>query len=91
MRLRLPRSLHYPITITDLLKQPGDDVERLEPLFSYFYKTTVTEGDPLGEHQEVERTFPARYESPVEGNLTAWKIKKGAVITSHEYVWHQRG
>ena len=84
MRLRLPRSLHYPITITDLLKQPGTDVDRLEPLFSYFYKTTVTEGDPLGEHEEVEKTFPSRYESPVEGKLIAWKIKKGAVITAPE-------
>ncbi len=84
MRLRLPRSLHYPITVTELLKQPGDDVEQLSPLFAYFYKTTVTEGDRFGESQEVEKTFPTRYESPVEGKLKAWRIQKGTVIASHE-------
>jgi RNA polymerase II subunit A-like phosphatase len=86
MRLLLPRSLHYPITVTSLLKQPGDDVERLEPLFTYFFKTTVTEGDEFGDTQQVEKTFPTRYESPVEGKLKAWKINVGAIILSHEYV-----
>ncbi|KAI9886649.1 MAG: hypothetical protein M1823_001563 [Watsoniomyces obsoletus] len=84
MRLRLPRSLHYPITVTELLKQPGDNVEQLSPLFAYFYQTTVTEGDPFGEVQEVEKTFPTRYESPVEGKLKVWRIQKGAVIASHD-------
>ena len=83
MRLLLPRSLRYPITVTELLKQPNDDVERLAPLFSYVYQTTVTEGDRFGEQREVQKTFPTRYESPVEGVLKAWKIDKGAVITSH--------
>ena len=48
MLLRLPQGLHYPITVTDLLKQPNDNVERFAPLFSYSYQTTVTEGDGLG-------------------------------------------
>lgn len=86
MRLQLPRSLHYPITITELLRRPGETVERLAPLFSYVYKTTVTEGDPFGEQREVEKTFPTRYESPVEGILKAWKIEPGAVITSQRSV-----
>ncbi|KAI9788191.1 MAG: Carboxy-terminal domain (CTD) phosphatase [Peltula sp. TS41687] len=86
MRLQLPRSLHYPITITELLRQPGDAVERLAPLFSYAYKTTVTEGDAFGEERQVEKTFPTRYESPVEGVLKAWKIEPGAVITSQRSV-----
>ena len=82
MLLRLPASLHYPITVTELLKQPTDNVERFAPLFSYFYKTTVTEGDDLGNETQVERTFPTRYESSVEGTLRSWKIKKGAVVAN---------
>jgi len=81
MLLRLPQSLHYPITVTELLKQPNDNVERFAPLFSYSYQTTVTEGDGLGEDHQVQRTFPTRYESNVDGVLQAWKIVKGAVIT----------
>ena len=80
MHLRLPASLHYPITVTELLKQPNDDVESFAPLFSYFYKTSVTEGDELGNEFQVEKTFPARFESNVEGTLKKWKIVEGAVI-----------
>ena len=81
MLLRLPQGLHYPITVTELLKQPNDDVERFAPLFSYSYQTTVTEGDGLGEDHQVRRTYPAKYESDVDGRLQAWRIKKGDVIT----------
>ena len=85
MRLRLPSSLHYPITVTELLKRPTDNVDKSAPLFAYYYKTTVTEGDPFGEEHQVERTYPTLYESPVEGILTAWKIEEGTVITSDQY------
>ena len=85
MLLKFPTSLHYPITVTELLKQPNDNVERFAPLFSYFYKTTVTEGDDLGNESQVERNFPTRFESTVEGKLMQWKIKKGAVVTSPQY------
>ncbi|SLM41201.1 rna polymerase ii ctd phosphatase [Lasallia pustulata] len=81
MLLRLPRTLHYPITVTELLKQPNDNVERFAPLFNYSYKTTVTEGDNLGNEYQVEKTFPTRFESTVEGILKQWRIEKGAVIT----------
>ena len=81
MLLKFPTSIHYPITVTELLKQPNDNVERFAPLFSYFYKTTVTEGDELGGEHQVEKTYPARYESNVEGTLKSWKIAKGTVIT----------
>lgn len=86
MRLRLPKSLHYPITVTELLKQPNDDVKLSAPLFSYQFKTIVTEGDEFGGEHQVEKTLPTRYESPVEGVLKVWRIEKGAVIDSPEYV-----
>ena len=80
MQLRLPPTLHYPITVTELLRQPNDNVERFAPLFSYFYKTLVTEGDDLGNEHQVEKTFPTRFESNVDGILREWKIERGAVI-----------
>jgi RNA polymerase II subunit A-like phosphatase len=80
MLLRLPTSLHYPITVTSLLKQPGDTVERNEALFWYVYQTTVTEGDGLGNTVEVMRRYPTRFESTVNGEVIEWQIQKGDVI-----------
>ncbi|KAE8352580.1 hypothetical protein BDV28DRAFT_134850 [Aspergillus coremiiformis] len=80
MLLRLPPSLHYPITVTSLLKQPGDAVKRDEALFWYVYQTTVTEGDGLGNKVEVLRKFPTKFESTVDGEVVQWKITKGDII-----------
>lgn len=86
MQLQLPRGLHYPITITELLKQPDDKVERFAPLFSYSYKTTVTEGNKFGEEFQVEKDFPTKFESSVDGTLKSWSINVGDVISQPGYV-----
>ena len=88
MLLRLPTSLHYPITVTELLKQPDDNVERFAPLFSYVYETKVTEGDNLGNTWQIWKKFPTRFESSVEGVLLKWKIDEGAVISQPKYAYH---
>ncbi|PYH45424.1 protein-serine/threonine phosphatase [Aspergillus saccharolyticus JOP 1030-1] len=80
MLLRLPSSLHYPITVTTLVKQPGDAVEREEALFWYFYQTTVTEGDRLGNKYEVKKKYPTKYEATVDGEVVQWKIAEGDII-----------
>ncbi|KAL5357735.1 hypothetical protein BJX96DRAFT_23750 [Aspergillus floccosus] len=80
MLLRLPPSLHYPITVTSLLKQHGDTVERDEALFWYVYETSVTEGDELGNKFVVKRKFPTKFESTVDGEVVQWKIAKGDII-----------
>ncbi|OJJ51576.1 hypothetical protein ASPZODRAFT_138657 [Penicilliopsis zonata CBS 506.65] len=80
MFLRLPASLHYPITVTSLLKQPGDPVQRDEALFWYVYQTIVTEGDGLGNKVEVKRSFPTKFESTVDGEIVRWNVTKGDVI-----------
>jgi len=82
MHIRTPKSLHYPITVTELLKKPKDEVEKFQPLFAYVYKSTVTEGNEYGEEFTVEKKFPARFESETDGVLVAWKIAKGTVIQS---------
>ena len=78
--MRLPPTLHYPITVTLLLKQPGETVERDEALFWYAYQTTVTEGDGLGNRVDVKKTFPTKFESTVDGEIVGWKIAKGDVV-----------
>ena len=80
MLLRLSNSLHYPIIVKELLKQPNDNVERFAPLFLYSYETTVTEGDKFGDEHQVEKLFLTKFESNVDGILKQWKIKAGAVI-----------
>ncbi|KAL8735642.1 MAG: hypothetical protein Q9166_000811 [cf. Caloplaca sp. 2 TL-2023] len=81
MQLQLPRDLHYPITVTELLKRPNDNVERFAPLFSYSYTTTVTEGNKFGDEFQVEKAFPTKFESSVDGVLKSWSIGVGAVIS----------
>lgn len=85
MLLKLPASLKYPITVTELLKQPNDDIERFAPLFTYTYKTVVTEGDGLGNENQIEKSFPTDYKSELDGVLKSWRIRKGAVIRQPEY------
>lgn len=80
MLLKLSSSLHFPVTVTELLRQPGDVVAHGDALFAYYYRTTVTEGDGLGNKHDVLRTFPTKFEAAVDGTLVAWKIKEGDVI-----------
>ncbi|GAB7350968.1 hypothetical protein MBLNU459_g1467t2 [Dothideomycetes sp. NU459] len=81
MRLITPDSLHYPITVTKLLRTASDQVERNAPLFNYEYKSTVLEGsEDDKEDRPVERTWHSTFESYVEGTLTQWMVEEGRVI-----------
>ncbi|KMU79055.1 RNA polymerase 2 subunit A C-terminal domain containing protein phosphatase [Coccidioides immitis RMSCC 3703] len=80
MLLKLSSSLYYPITVTELLRQRGDNVNQGDALFAYYYHTTVTEGDGLGNKRDVVRKFPTKFESSVDGTLLEWKITEGQVI-----------
>lgn len=84
MLLRSAPQLHYPITVTALLKQPDDAVEKTETLFSYTYKTEVTEGNKYGDVTTYMKDFPATVASPITGKISKWKIGVGDVI-------HKRG
>lgn len=80
MQIKSPPSLHYPITVSQLLKQPGDAVGRFAPLFSYTYRSEVTETNKYGDEAVVSKTFPAEFQSETEGKLVRWSIKSGDVI-----------
>jgi RNA polymerase II subunit A-like phosphatase len=80
MQIRAPPSLHYPITVSQLLKRQGDTIERFASLFSYTYQSEVTETNKYGEEAVVNKTFPAEFQSEAEGKLLRWSIKSGDVI-----------
>lgn len=81
MLLRSAPELHYPITVTALLKDPDDPVEKADILFEYTYESGVTEGNKYGDTLTVVKKFPASVESPISGTVTDWKIKVGDVIS----------
>ncbi|KAI5363847.1 putative BRCT domain, FCP1 domain, HAD superfamily, BRCT domain superfamily, CTD phosphatase Fcp1 [Septoria linicola] len=81
MRLYTPDTLLYPITVTKLLRRQGDDIEVNSPLFLYNYKSIVTEFDEdTREDVEKERTWPATFESELEGKLESLNVRVGQVI-----------
>lgn len=81
MRLITPDSLHYPITVTKLLRTTHDDIQRNAPLFTYEYRSTVLEWS-VDEAKDIPvmRTWTSTFESYAEGALTQWLIKEGMVI-----------
>lgn len=80
MKILSPRDLSYPITVVDLLKQPGEDVKRSEKLFSYRYETEVSEGDRWGGWQTKKKKLITKYDSNAVGQITQWLISPGTVI-----------
>lgn len=91
MLLRSPPALHYPITVTELLKQPQETVKRSAPLFRYFFKSIALEDDELRVTHEVEKTFPTVFESEAEGKLLSWKIQNGSIIEGPKYATRSSG
>jgi RNA polymerase II subunit A-like phosphatase len=90
MHLYTPRGLLYPIKVTRLLRKPGDEIVENAPLFDYEYKSKVREGiwtekDGNIDH-EVERTWPATFESEFEGTLNSLSVRVGQHITGRTLV-----
>ncbi len=79
-QLSLGTKLKYPITISKLLKQPGDEIKRKEPILQYKFTWMQTVGDPFGDHWDEEQTTIADWDSPADGTVKEWKIKEGEVV-----------
>ena len=90
MHLYTPPGLLYPIKVTRLLREPGSEIVENAPLFDYEYKSKVTEGvwtEKDGNvDREVERTWPATFESEFEGTLNSLSVKVGQTITGRTLV-----
>jgi RNA polymerase II subunit A-like phosphatase len=75
--LSLGPNLKYPITITRLLKKPGDEISKQVSLLEYKFKWMKKVGDPLGDEWEEEQTSYGAWDSPAEGTISSWLIKEG--------------
>ncbi|KAJ8101493.1 HAD-like domain-containing protein [Lipomyces tetrasporus] len=78
--ITLPWTLRYPITIVQLLVAPGTEIRKNTPLFTYRYKTTITQTRGLNEEVEVPAELLAVFESPVEGTVGKWTVQEGDVV-----------
>lgn len=72
--------MKYPWTVTEILKDKPDEVEKGTALFSYSVKQLAPEYDANGEESMVERILLLRFESATDGNVVHWKVRKGDVI-----------
>ncbi|KAH8903727.1 hypothetical protein BR93DRAFT_884586 [Coniochaeta sp. PMI_546] len=81
--IRLGHRLRYPITIVKLIKSPGDEIKKQEPLMQYSFRWMETVGDHIrGDTWEEERVTIADWDSPVDGEIRQWRIREGQVITA---------
>ncbi|KAK1487287.1 FCP1-like phosphatase [Colletotrichum cuscutae] len=80
--LSLGARLRYPITITKLLKRPGDAVQKQESVLEYSFKWMREVGDPIaGNTWQEEETTVVGWDSPAEGTLKEWRLKEGMTFS----------
>ncbi|KAL2115142.1 hypothetical protein VTJ04DRAFT_10805 [Mycothermus thermophilus] len=80
--VRLGSRLRYPITIVKLLKKPGDRVKKTEPLLEYSFKWMREVGDTIhGDTWLEEQTTLVTWDSPFDGEVTRWLLRKGERVT----------
>ena len=70
--------LRYPITITKLLKSPGDTIKKQESIIEYKF----TWRRRISEDEWTDETTYTEYDSPAEGVLQEWRLKEGMVINA---------
>ncbi|KAF9874325.1 FCP1-like phosphatase [Colletotrichum karsti] len=80
--LSLGARLRYPITITKILKKPGDAVAKQESVLEYSFKWMREVGDPIaGNTWQEEETTVVGWDSPAEGTIKEWRLKEGMTFT----------
>ena len=73
--------LRYPITITRLIYQPGDEVKKGSNAMEFSYRYKMEFGDQItGDIRHEEQTGFASWPCPTNGTLKSWDIKVGQVI-----------
>lgn len=80
MKVLAPLGLHYPITVTELVKEQGEDVARSTPLFHYHYESYRPERNRYGEDKQVLQKYYATFNAPVDGIVERWHIKQFDVV-----------
>lgn len=76
--IRLPESLIYPVEIARLVATEGAEVKKHDPLLQYKYWNLAADGvDENGKDIMVTREFYGTFESPFDGTLSEFLVKKG--------------
>ncbi|KAG6188182.1 hypothetical protein E4U27_007453 [Claviceps purpurea] len=70
--------LHYPITVSKLLKAPGDFVKKQETIFEYKF----TWRRRVDDDEWVDETTYTEFDSPADGTLKEWRIREGSLISA---------
>ena len=81
--LKLGAKLKYPIVISKVLKQPGEQIKKQDAILQYKFTWQMALGDVFkgGDDYKMETiTTTADWESPVEGEITEWKVHEGMEV-----------
>ncbi|KAJ3518926.1 hypothetical protein NM208_g14329 [Fusarium decemcellulare] len=70
--------LHYPITVTKLLKRAGDSIKKQESIFEYKFSWKRKVNDDTW----ADETTYTEFDSPAEGVLKQWRIREGMEIAA---------
>ncbi|KAF3911654.1 hypothetical protein AA313_de0202315 [Arthrobotrys entomopaga] len=82
MLLTFPPSTRFPVTITQIHFAQHAEVKKLQAIFTYSYKSLITEDNEDGEEVQQVTDIISKFETPVGGKIVKWMVGKGSVVTS---------
>ncbi|EWC48229.1 hypothetical protein DRE_02333 [Drechslerella stenobrocha 248] len=82
MLLQFPPSTRFPVTITQIHFALNAEVKKLQPIFTYSYKSLITEDNEDGEEIQRLTDIISKFETPVGGKIVKWMVGKGSVVSS---------
>ncbi|KAF3906383.1 hypothetical protein ABW20_dc0104578 [Dactylellina cionopaga] len=82
MLLTFPPSTKFPVTITQIHFAQNAEVKKLQAIFTYSYKLTITEDNDDGEEIQRKTNVVSKFETPVGGKIVKWLVGKGSIIDS---------
>ncbi|EPS39141.1 hypothetical protein H072_7051 [Dactylellina haptotyla CBS 200.50] len=74
MLLKFPPSTRFPVTITQVHFPQGAQVTKLQAIFTYSYKSLITEDNEDGEEVQKITDIISRFETPVGGKIVEWML-----------------
>ncbi|KAK3110853.1 CTD phosphatase Fcp1, partial [Teratosphaeriaceae sp. CCFEE 6253] len=82
MRLLTSPGLKYPITVTEVLVEAGNEIRQNAPLFTYRYRGTIRDqyDADTGLYRDKEQDFYSDFESELEGTIKSLSVAVGQVI-----------
>ncbi|KAK6349969.1 RNA polymerase II [Orbilia brochopaga] len=82
MLLQLPPSTRFPVTITQIHFAQNAEVKKLQAIFTFSYKSLITEDNEDGEEVRRLTDIISKFETPVGGKILRWMVGKGSVVSS---------